>query len=192
MFCELLIAKDCFLIVSRSYYQLLDVAETADLQTIKKAFHRLSKILHPDTTVLPANEAAKEFHQVCEAYEILSDPISRAKYNNILKEVRSEYDCYSTKLNVDMNFYSKINVNDGNRRPLSGGEFLSLILLGIALCISLLLGIIFALLDDRDLYVAPSWLNSSNSIVNESLYKNRNADSSSSQDTIESTFLAGH
>ncbi len=180
MFCELLIAKDCFLIVSRSYYQLLDVAETADLQTIKKAFHRLSKILHPDTTVLPADEAAKEFHQVCEAYEILSDPISRAKYNNTLQEARSEDDCYSTKLNVDMNFYSKINLNDGNRRPLSGGESLSLILLGIALCISLLLGIIFALLDDRDLYVAPSWLNSSNSIVNESLYKNRNVDSPSS------------
>ena len=68
--------------MSRNYYQLLHVAENSDLQTIKKAFHRLSKVLHPDTTLLPANEAANEFHQVCEAYEKLSDPLSREKYDN--------------------------------------------------------------------------------------------------------------
>ena len=88
--------------MSRNYYQLLHVAETADLQTIKKAFHRLSKVLHPDTTLLPANEAANEFHQVCEAYEKLSDPSSRAKYDKTLKESRLVTDHYINKINVKL------------------------------------------------------------------------------------------
>ncbi len=166
--------------MSRNYYQLLHVAETADLQTIKKAFHQLSKVLHPDITVLPANEAANEFHQVCEAYEKLSDPISREKYDNTLKESRLGTDHYSNKINVRSNFSSNEVANDGNRRALSGGELLSLFLLGIAVCISLLLGIIFAVLDERDLYVAPSWLNPSPSLLDESLHPNSNAASASS------------
>ncbi len=166
--------------MSRNYYQLLHVAETADLQTIKKAFHRLSKALHPDTTLLPVNEAANEFHKVCEAYEKLSDPISRERYDNTLKESRLGNDCYSNKINMRSNFSSIEVANDGNRRPLSGGELLSLLLLGIAVCISLLLGIIFAVLDERDLYVAPSWFNPSPSVLDNSFYSNRNAASSSS------------
>ncbi len=177
--------------MSRSYYQHLEVSETADLQTIKKAFHRLSKVLHPDTTLLPVNEAAKEFHQVCEAYEILSDPTSREKYDKTLKESRRFKDCYSTKLTMNGDFSAREVLDHGNRRPLSGGELLSLFLLGIAVGISLLLGIIFALLDDRDLYVAPSWFNPNHPLVNESLYQNTNADSAFSQDSIESTFLKG-
>ena len=166
--------------MSRNYYQLLHVPETADSQTIKKAFHRLSKVLHPDTTLLPANEAANEFHQVCEAYEKLSDPISREKYDITLKESRLVSDYYRNKINIRSNFSSNEVANDENRRPLSGGELLSLFLLGIAVCISLLLGIIFAVLDERDLYVAPSWFNPSPSVLDNSFYSNRNAASSSS------------
>jgi len=177
--------------VSRNYYQLLHVAETADLQTIKKAFHQLSKVLHPDITVLPSKEAANEFHQVCEAYEKLSDPISREKYDNTLKESRLRSVHYSNKINVRSNFSSNEVANHGNRRALSGGELLSLFLLGIAVCISLLLGIIFAVLDERDLYVAPSWLKPSPSLLDESLYPNRNAASASSSNPIESTFFTG-
>ena len=177
--------------MSRNYYQLLHVAETADLQTIKKAFHQLSKVLHPDITVLPSKEAANEFHQVCEAYEKLSDPISREKYDNTLKESRLRSVHYSNKINVRSNFSSNEVANHGNRRALSGGELLSLFLLGIAVCISLLLGIIFAVLDERDLHVVPSWLNPSSSLLDESLYPNRNAASASSSNPIESTFFTG-
>ena len=45
-----------------------------------------------------------------------------------------------------------------NRRPLSGGELFSLLLLCMALCMSLLLGIGFAVLDGKELQVSPSWL----------------------------------
>ena len=109
--------------MSRNYYQLLHVAETADLQPIKKAFHRLSKVLHPDTTVLPANEAANEFHLVCEAYEKLSDPISRGKYDNILKKSRLGNDCYSNKINVRSNLSSS-EVAENNTNSISQSELL--------------------------------------------------------------------
>ena len=81
---------------SRCYYEILGVEATADLQTLKKAFHRLSKMLHPDTTLLPIDEAAKQFRQVCEAYQLLSDPISRGLYDKTLKDEAVATDIYKS------------------------------------------------------------------------------------------------
>ncbi|HET7431417.1 MAG TPA: molecular chaperone DnaJ [Nocardioides sp.] len=60
-------------------YELLGVARDADADTIKKAYRRLARQLHPD--VNPDPETQERFKEVSRAYEILSDPQKRAAYD---------------------------------------------------------------------------------------------------------------
>jgi molecular chaperone DnaJ len=65
---------------TRDYYEVLGVSRDADDATIKKAFRRLARELHPD--VNSHDPAAEEkFKEAAEAYEVLSDPDRRATYD---------------------------------------------------------------------------------------------------------------
>ncbi|HVV86570.1 MAG TPA: J domain-containing protein [Kofleriaceae bacterium] len=61
-------------------YELLGVPRDADDTTIKKAFRRLARELHPDVNSHDP-DAEEKFKQAAEAYEILSDPQRRATYD---------------------------------------------------------------------------------------------------------------
>lgn len=61
-------------------YELLGVARDADDTTIKKAFRKLARELHPDVNSHDP-DAEEKFKQAAEAYEILSDPQRRATYD---------------------------------------------------------------------------------------------------------------
>lgn len=64
----------------RNYYQILNVAKEATPDEIKRAYRRLARQYHPDLN--PGDKAAEEtFKDIGEAYEILSDPDKRAKYD---------------------------------------------------------------------------------------------------------------
>lgn len=64
----------------RDCYAVLGVSRDADDKTIKKAYRKLAKKYHPDTSV--GNKQAEEkFKEVTEAYEILSDPEKRKLYD---------------------------------------------------------------------------------------------------------------
>jgi molecular chaperone DnaJ len=63
----------------RDYYEVLGVPRDAADADIKKAFRKLARELHPDVSAAP--EADKDFREVAEAYEVLSDPERRATYD---------------------------------------------------------------------------------------------------------------
>lgn len=64
----------------KDYYKILGVSKDADAATIKKAYRKLAKDLHPD-----ANSGDKKieekFKEVSEAYDVVSDPKRRAEYD---------------------------------------------------------------------------------------------------------------
>jgi molecular chaperone DnaJ len=61
-------------------YELLGVARDADETTIKKAFRKLARELHPDVNKHDP-DAEEKFKEAAEAYEILKDPERRAIYD---------------------------------------------------------------------------------------------------------------
>ena len=63
----------------RDYYEVLGVEHDADERTIKRAFLKLARTLHPDVNKEPGAE--EEFKEVNEAYSVLSDERKRANYD---------------------------------------------------------------------------------------------------------------
>ncbi len=65
--------------MSQDLYDLLGVARDADADTIKKAYRRLARQLHPDVNPDPVTQ--EKFKEVSHAYEVLSDPQKRQAYD---------------------------------------------------------------------------------------------------------------
>ena len=64
----------------RDYYEVLGVDKSADDSAIKKAYRSLAKKYHPDMN--PGDkEAEAKFKEVNEAYDVLSDPDKKSKYD---------------------------------------------------------------------------------------------------------------
>ena len=73
----------------RSYYQLLNVAETADVPTIRAAFFKLAAQLHPDRFHSVPEAALKDrletiYARIGEAYRVLCHAERRAAYDRAL------------------------------------------------------------------------------------------------------------
>jgi curved DNA-binding protein len=66
----------------KDYYATLGVAKTASEKEIKQAFRKLARKHHPD--VNPGDKVAEaKFKEINEAYEVLGDPASRKKYDEL-------------------------------------------------------------------------------------------------------------
>lgn len=65
---------------TKDYYTILGVSRTATEKEIKSAYRKLARKYHPD--VNPGDTKAEErFKEIAEAYEVLSDPEKRKKYD---------------------------------------------------------------------------------------------------------------
>ena len=69
---------------SKDYYAILGVSEKATEAQIRKAYRKLAKAHHPD--MHPGDKAAEEkFKEISQAYDALSDPERRRKYDQLRK-----------------------------------------------------------------------------------------------------------
>jgi molecular chaperone DnaJ len=66
--------------MEKDYYASLGVAKDADASTIKKAYRKLARELHPDKNPGDAKSEAR-FKEVSEAYDVLHDPAKRKEYD---------------------------------------------------------------------------------------------------------------
>jgi molecular chaperone DnaJ len=64
----------------RDYYEVLGVPKNADADTLKKNYRQKAMEFHPDKN--PGDKSAEEkFKEAAEAYDVLSDPDKRARYD---------------------------------------------------------------------------------------------------------------
>ena len=71
-----------------NYYELLSVSPNASRQEIKKAFRERAKLLHPD---IAGEEASEKMRKLLAAYQILSDPNRRFKYDRAYNRFAGKY-----------------------------------------------------------------------------------------------------
>jgi hypothetical protein len=138
-----------------THYELLQLPVTASLQELRQAFRNLSKRYHPDTTTLPAPQAEESFRRLRQAYAVLSDPQSRKAYDAQLQQ-RTAAMVLPRVLPNPPQVPGRLRP-DSVRRALSGGEWFALLLLGVALVLSLVLGIGVAWMRGAELVQRPSW-----------------------------------
>lgn len=88
--------------VKRDYYEILGVAKNASQDDIKRAYRKLAMKFHPDKN--PDDKQAEEkFKECAEAYEVLSDPEKRQRYDQF---------GHDGLRGTGMHDYSHMNVND--------------------------------------------------------------------------------
>jgi curved DNA-binding protein CbpA len=78
----------------KDYYGVLGVAPSADPETLKAVHRALAKKWHPDTFTGERQVAEARFQDICEAYHVLAEPVTRAQYD----AARAEPSSSSTRL----------------------------------------------------------------------------------------------
>jgi len=70
----------------RDFYEILGVPRSAATDEIQKAYRKLARTYHPDLNKDP--DAESKFKDISEAYDVLSDPTMRKKYDTFGADFR--------------------------------------------------------------------------------------------------------
>lgn len=128
-----------------SYYALLGLHPSASAIEIRRAYRKLSKHYHPDTTQLPKTVATAKFQKLNEAYATLSNPERRQAYDIEIRYSRYHVIQASDSwkdLSANPPYRSSSSYLDPTDRPLSAGELFALFIMGFSLIACLILAII--------------------------------------------------
>ncbi|MFZ3371404.1 MAG: J domain-containing protein [Desulfitobacteriaceae bacterium] len=105
----------------KDYYNVLGVKPDTDNKTIKKTYHQLAKKHHPD--VNPGDKSSEDkFKEVTEAYQAISDPEKRKKYD----ELRQNYQQWQQRGGRDNFDWDRWQANPGagrNTRTMTPEDF---------------------------------------------------------------------
>ena len=97
----------------KDYFQVLGLARGADADEIKRAFRKLARQYHPD--VNPGDSQAEaRFKEISEAYEVLSDPDKRRRYEQFGQYWNQAGGSRSPGMDVDFGRYGNFDdfIND--------------------------------------------------------------------------------
>jgi hypothetical protein len=130
-----------------TYYDLLDLASTATLEQIRRAYRLKSKLYHPDTTTLPRDIAIQKFRELNKAYAVLSNPEHRSWYDTQPKSFESIGLSSSIQPSTQRNPKARTASAglDPTERPLSPGEIFALFLLGVTFVVCLVVAIVLGI-----------------------------------------------
>ncbi|KKD38098.1 MAG: J domain-containing protein [Limnoraphis robusta] len=140
-----------------SYYCLLGLHPSASAIEIRRAYRKLSKHYHPDTTQLAKTIATAKFQQLNEAYATLSNPERRQAYDIEIRYSRYNVIQPTHPLNdfrVNHSQSSSSSYLDPTDRPLSAGELFALFIMVFSLIACLILAIVIGL-TQADLTLEP-------------------------------------
>ncbi|MFN5513224.1 MAG: J domain-containing protein [Cyanobacteriota bacterium] len=126
---------------SENHYDTLGLAPGVSEIQIRRAYRKLSKRYHPDTTQLEPGSATVRFQEINEAYRILSNPERRALYDLQIGYSRWNVVQAPPDENPQNRAGARLAYLDPTDRPLSAGEIFALLLLGLTLlgCLALAL-----------------------------------------------------
>lgn len=134
--------------VATTHYALLKIHPSASVKEIRQAYRELSKLYHPDTTMLPTEIATAKFQQLNEAYATLTSEERRTAYNlkiryssiPVVRPLPSLHQSSAQNHAAPSSAYI-----DATDRPLSSGELFALFILGLTfvgcLCLAIAIGL---------------------------------------------------
>ena len=100
---------------ARDFYEILGVPRTASTDEIQRAYRKLARKHHPDISKDPGSE--ETFKQVSEAYDVLSDPDTRKRYDAFGPDFRRVSE------DVDPAAYNRAARGRARARPGAGQGF---------------------------------------------------------------------
>ncbi len=85
--------------MARDFYQALGVSRTASQDEIQQAYRKLARKHHPDVNNDPGAE--ERFKEINEAYSVLSDPGTRARYDRFGEDFRKVPEDWEERVGAD-------------------------------------------------------------------------------------------
>ena len=108
--------------VKRDYYEVLGVVKTADGDEIKRSYRKLAMKFHPDRAEGDKADAELKFKECAEAYEVLSDPAKRQRYDQFGHHgVNAHHDFSHMNVSDIFSMFDDIFGGGGGRRAGGGG-----------------------------------------------------------------------